>query len=69
MMGPGMTDDQARHVFDRFYRTDSGRSREGGGGLGLAIARAIVTAHHGTISLHTGPGAGARFTVALPAGS
>ncbi len=65
--GPGMTAEQARHVFDRFYRVDSGRSRnQGGAGLGLSIVNAIVTAHRGSISLRTAPGAGATFVVRLP---
>ncbi|MDE0369334.1 MAG: HAMP domain-containing sensor histidine kinase, partial [bacterium] len=57
------------HVFDRFYRTESSRSRGiGGTGLGLAITRAIVLAHGGTVSVASdGPGRGTTVTVRLPA--
>jgi two-component system, OmpR family, sensor kinase len=65
--GPGMTAEEAGHVFDRFYRVDDSRSRDGGGaGLGLSIVAAIVEAHGGRVSLDTAPGRGARFTVTLP---
>jgi len=58
--------DQAR-VFDRFYRPDSGRSRtRGGAGLGLAICKAIVEAHHGTIALTSTVGAGTIVDIHLP---
>ncbi|MEU4539208.1 HAMP domain-containing sensor histidine kinase [Streptosporangium sp. NPDC023825] len=67
--GPGMTAEQALHVFDRFYRADGSRSRtaDGGTGLGLAIVRSIVTAHGGRVELRTAPAQGAAFRVALPA--
>ena len=65
--GPGMTPEHAARVFERFYRTDAGRSRATGGtGLGLSIATAIITAHGGTITLDTRPGEGASFCVQLP---
>ncbi|MER7755790.1 HAMP domain-containing sensor histidine kinase [Kitasatospora sp. NPDC097643] len=66
--GPGLTEEQAQRVFDRFYRVDASRSRHdgGGAGLGLAIATALTRAHGGTLSLHTEPGAGATFRVELP---
>lgn len=64
--GPGMTADAAAHVFDRFYRADTGRSRAAGGsGLGLSIVASIVSAHHGAVSLETEPGQGAVFRVVL----
>ena len=66
--GPGMSEDAAAHVFERFYRPDEGRSRAvAGTGLGLAIVESIVHAHHGTVSVRTSPGYGATFTVVLPA--
>ncbi|MEU9076269.1 HAMP domain-containing sensor histidine kinase [Kitasatospora sp. NPDC048538] len=66
--GPGLTEEQAQQVFDRFYRVDASRSRHdgGGAGLGLAIATALTRAHGGTLSLDTTPGAGATFRVELP---
>ena len=66
--GDGMDAETAAHAFERFYRGDSSRSRHSGGsGLGLAIARSIIEAHGGRIALHTKPGEGCRFTIALPA--
>ncbi|MDA3647082.1 HAMP domain-containing histidine kinase [Saccharopolyspora indica] len=66
--GPGLTEEQRSRAFDRFYRADGSRSRTdgGGAGLGLAIAHSLVTAHGGTISLVSAPGAGAVFRVRLP---
>lgn len=65
--GPGLTDDQKEHVFERFYRTDRARSRTAGGtGLGLAIVSAMVAAHHGTVWVDSAPGEGATFGFALP---
>ncbi|MDJ0767555.1 MAG: HAMP domain-containing sensor histidine kinase [Ilumatobacter sp.] len=65
--GPGLADEQAAHVFERFYRGDKARSRTtGGSGLGLAIARSIAAAHGGTIELTTAPGEGCEFAVRLP---
>jgi len=64
--GPGLPDALRETVFERFARGEASRSREGGGtGLGMAIARAVVEAHGGSIAL--GPGAGATFVVTLPA--
>jgi two-component system OmpR family sensor kinase len=63
--GEGMSEDMAKHVFKRFYR--GARGKHGGAGLGLAIAQAIVEAHEGSLTLDSRPGAGARFSVSLPA--
>jgi two-component system OmpR family sensor kinase len=65
--GPGMTPEQARRVFERFYRADAARNRTSGGtGLGLAIVAGLVAAHGGTVSVRTAPGQGADFQVRLP---
>ena len=65
--GPGMTEQDAEHVFERFYRTDQSRNRDdGGSGLGLSIVAALVAGHDGRITVQTAPGAGARFRIELP---
>ncbi|HEX6361073.1 HAMP domain-containing sensor histidine kinase [Actinophytocola sp.] len=66
--GPGMTAEQAEHVFDRFYRTDRSRTRSDGAnaGLGLAIARSLAQAHGGDVELATELGEGACFRLTLP---
>ncbi|MGP4056682.1 MULTISPECIES: HAMP domain-containing sensor histidine kinase [Mycolicibacterium] len=66
--GEGIAAEHVNRVFERFYRADTARDREhGGAGLGLAIAKALVEAHGGSISVMSGgPGGGATFTLALP---
>lgn len=65
--GPGMTEDDARRVFERFYRADSSRTRASGGtGLGLSIVDSLVLAHGGTVDVTTAPGQGCTFRVSLP---
>jgi two-component system OmpR family sensor kinase len=65
--GPGLPPDATDRVFDRFWRTEGGRSRgRGGSGLGLAIVRAIVQAHHGEVHARNAPDGGAVFQVTLP---
>jgi signal transduction histidine kinase len=65
--GPGIAPQDRERVFDRFVRLDAGRSRSSGGaGLGLAIVREIVAAHHGRVAITDRPGGGARVTVQLP---
>jgi signal transduction histidine kinase len=66
--GEGIPADDLPFIFDRFYRGDP--SREGrSAGLGLAIARGLVAAHRGSITVASTPGRGSRFTVALPLAS
>lgn len=65
--GPGVDPAHVEHIFDRFYRADSGRSRDrGGSGLGLSIAASVVAAHGGDIAYSNTPGGGATFTLTLP---
>jgi two-component system OmpR family sensor kinase len=70
--GPGLTDEQAVRVFQRFYRVDKARTRSqasgshSGSGLGLAIVAALVAVHSGTVSVFVTPGGGATFQVRLP---
>jgi two-component system OmpR family sensor kinase len=62
--GPGISDSHLPHVFDRFYRSDSSRTRKyGGAGLGLAITKSIVNAHGGTISVESKEGEGCTFHI------
>jgi two-component system OmpR family sensor kinase len=66
--GQGMQPDDAARIFERFYRVEQSRNRSSGGtGLGLSIVAALVEAHGGTVTVDTAPGAGATFTVRLPA--
>jgi signal transduction histidine kinase len=65
--GPGLTKEQASHVFERFYRTDDARTRaRGGAGLGLAIAASLAAAHGGELTVDTQPGRGAAFHLRIP---
>jgi two-component system OmpR family sensor kinase len=65
--GPGLSDEEASHIFERFFRADPSRSRDhGGAGLGLSIVAAIVRAHGGTVSVARAPAGGASFVVRLP---
>jgi heavy metal sensor kinase len=66
--GEGIPEEHHAQLFERFYRVDRARSRAtGGNGLGLAIAKAVVEAHGGTIGLKSVVGKGSTFWVRLPA--
>jgi two-component system, OmpR family, sensor kinase len=71
--GPGITPDQAAHVFERFYRgtppgSDDTAARTPGSGLGLAIVKTIAEAHGGGATVTSRPGEGSRFEITLPLG-
>jgi len=67
--GIGIAPEDLPHVFERFYRADRSRTREtGGSGVGLAIVKAIVNAHGGSVSVQSFPDEATTFTVALPSG-
>ncbi len=65
--GPGIPPELRKRVFERFYRTDTARTRaEGGAGLGLAIVEAIAEAHRGSVRVTESPAGGAAFALDLP---
>ena len=65
--GQGMSAEELPRIFDRFYRSDKARkSQSGGHGLGLSIARIIVVAHHGRMSVRSKEGVGTTFRIRLP---
>jgi two-component system, OmpR family, sensor histidine kinase KdpD len=66
--GPGIDDLERMMIFDKFYRGESQRYRVQGTGMGLAIAKAIVEAHHGSISVTSQLGQGSVFAFTLPVG-
>lgn len=69
--GSGINPEEINFIFDRFYKVDRSRHRNGQAqsGLGLAIAKAIVEAHDGVISADSTPGKGTSFTILLPKSS
>jgi len=64
--GVGIADDDLPHVFEDFYRSDTGALQVEGIGLGLAISRRIIEAHDGTVSIESRAGEGTTVTVLLP---
>jgi signal transduction histidine kinase len=65
--GEGISPEDLPHVFDRFYRVDKSRTRStGGSGLGLTIAKRLIEAHGGAITVQSELGKGSRFSFTLP---
>ncbi len=64
--GAGIAPDDLPHIFDRFYRGEAGRRREGGSGLGLAIVKHLVEAQGGAVGAASAPGEGTSIRFTLP---
>ena len=66
--GIGIAPRHQAQIFDRFFQMDGTLRRNyGGSGLGLALVKEIVEAHHGSVRVESEPGQGSAFTVRLPA--
>ncbi|MFI9581097.1 ATP-binding protein [Streptomyces sp. NPDC052236] len=63
--GPGMSDEDAERIFDRFFRAGGGS--RAGSGLGMAIVQAVVASHGGSVRVETAPEGGLAVTVTFPA--
>jgi signal transduction histidine kinase len=65
--GMGISEDDIKHVFSRFWRADAGRNRESGGlGVGLAVVKEIVDRHHGWVNVESILEGGTTFTIYIP---
>ncbi len=64
--GMGIPEAEQDRIWDRLYRGDKSRSQRGLG-LGLSVVKAVVEAHHGTVTVQSKPGEGAEFSIKLPA--
>ncbi|BDR60730.1 two-component sensor histidine kinase [Lactobacillus xylocopicola] len=66
--GEGISKEEQKKIFNRFYRVDKARTREkGGNGLGLSIAQKLVTSYHGKISVDSVVDQGSQFVIVFPA--
>lgn len=63
--GPGISEKEQKHIFDKFYQADSSHKNEGNG-LGLALVKQVIALHHGHIDVENCPEGGCKFTVILP---
>ncbi|MFN7999132.1 MAG: ATP-binding protein [Bryobacteraceae bacterium] len=64
--GPGISAEDQKRIFDKYYRGQQGRGHVTGMGMGLPIARQVIEAHEGRIWVESQPGKGARFYFSLP---
>ncbi len=65
--GIGISEEDLKYVFERFYRADKSRTRATGGtGIGLTIVKSIVSSHGGEVKLESKLGEGSKFTIILP---
>lgn len=65
--GIGISQEDQKHIFERFYRVDKARNRQSGGnGLGLTLAKEIVALYNGKIEVHSEPNMGSEFVIILP---
>lgn len=66
--GIGMTEEEQKNIWERYYKADASRrnTKYGESGLGLAIVQQIVKLHHGEVSVHSAPAKGTEFTVTFP---
>lgn len=65
--GIGLSEEEVKMVFSRFWRADAGRNRDSGGlGIGLAVVKEIVDQHRGWVRVEGEPGKGATFTIMIP---
>lgn len=68
-LGPGIPESEQSRIFEKFYRRSKDRHQVTGTGMGLAIARQILRAHGGDITVRSSPGSGSEFSLFLPAAS
>ncbi|MGM7636463.1 sensor histidine kinase [Bacillus sp. Hm123] len=64
--GPGIADEDQRHIFERFYRADTSRTEKASNGIGLSIVQRIVAMHRGEVHVYSEVGKGSCFVVSLP---
>ena len=65
--GLGLTPEEQKHIFEKFYRAPSHESRLiAGTGLGLTLVAHIAKAHHGRVHVESAPGAGSTFSILIP---
>ena len=64
--GPGIAAEEQERIFQPFYRGSQGRRIVEGMGLGLSIAREIITAHDGAMKVESNPGKGSNFILQIP---